>query len=53
LLEENAKLLAALETVMSMDVKGHELRDRLQFSPAGREIIEQVNAAIARVKGVE
>lgn len=40
-------LLAALGRIMQMDVKGHALQDRLQFSPAGRAILEQCQAAIA------
>ncbi|MGL6045238.1 MAG: hypothetical protein ACRC02_02115, partial [Vogesella sp.] len=40
-------LLAALGCIMQMDVKGHALQDRLQFSPAGRAILEQCQAAIA------
>lgn len=47
------QLLAALERIMQMDVNGHALQDRLQFSPAGRAILEQCQAAIAiaAVKG--
>jgi hypothetical protein len=44
------KLLAALETLMLMDVKGHALQDRLQFSTAGRAILERARAAIAKAK---
>lgn len=39
---------AALRTVMRMDVKGHQLQDRLQFSDPGRAIINQCNEALAR-----
>jgi len=44
-------LLAALQTILAIDVKGHELRDRLQFSTDGRAIIEQCNKAIAKAIG--
>lgn len=40
-------LVAALQMVMTMDVKGHQLQDRLQFSDPGRAILSQVNAALA------
>lgn len=43
-------LLKALSSVMTMDVKGQQFQDRLQFSSAGREILEQCNAAIAACK---
>ena len=46
------ELLAALERVLSMDVKGHELRDRLQFSRSGREILHECNSALTSVKAV-
>lgn len=37
---------AALNAVMTMDVNGHHLQDRLQLSTKGREILEKVNAAL-------
>lgn len=46
-------LLAALQAVLRIDVKGHQLQDRLQFSVAGRDILEQALAAIAKVEGVK
>lgn len=46
-------LLAALQAVLRIDVKGHQLQDRLQFSAAGRDILEQALAAIAKVEGVK
>lgn len=42
------ELLEALTLVMRMDVKGHELQDRLQFSTAGRKILDRAVAAIAK-----
>ena len=48
---QNAALIAALERVLRMDVKGHELQDRLQFSETGRDILAQAHAAIAAAKG--
>lgn len=45
-------LLHALNTLMRMDVKGHELQDRLQFSDTGRAILEQCQNAINKAKGV-
>lgn len=44
---ERDALANALRTVMTMDVKGHQLQDRLQFSTPGREILEQCNSALA------
>lgn len=41
-------LLAALQAVLRIDVKGHQLQDRLQFSEAGRDILEQALATIAK-----
>lgn len=45
------ELLEALEAVMSMDVKGHALRERLEFSTSGRELLGKVKAAITKAKG--
>jgi hypothetical protein len=47
LIGQRNALKATLEAVMRMDVRGHELRDRLQFSDAGRAILAQVAAANA------
>jgi hypothetical protein len=44
----NAELLAALRALMALDVKGHALADRLQFSDAGRALLDQCRAAISR-----
>jgi hypothetical protein len=41
-------LLAALRALMALDVKGHTLADRLQFSDAGRALLDQCRAAIDR-----
>jgi hypothetical protein len=51
LLSAAPDLLAALQTLMAMDVKGHALADRLQFSDKGRAILNQARAAIARATG--
>jgi hypothetical protein len=42
------ELLEALRALMALDVKGHALADRLQFSDAGRALLAQCRAAIAR-----
>lgn len=44
-------LLEALETIMRMEVKGHQLQDRLQFSDKGRTILNKARAALAKAKG--
>jgi len=44
-------LLEALQSLLNMEVKGHTLLDRLQFSTAGRDIAYTVNAAIAKATG--
>lgn len=41
-------LLDALRAILTMDVKGHQLQDRLQFSTPGRALLDQCNAAIAQ-----
>lgn len=41
---------AALDAVMTMDVRGHQLQDRLQFSTKGREILDKVKAALQATK---
>jgi len=41
-------LLDALQALMALDVKGHALADRLQFSDAGRALLDQCRAAIAK-----
>lgn len=47
---ERDELLAALCSVLSIDVKGYQFQDRMQFSSAGRAILDQCNAAIYRIK---
>lgn len=56
--EANARLIAAapelleaLQALMSIEVNGHELQDRLQFSTPGRAILDQCRAAINKAKG--
>ena len=44
-------LLAALEALIRMQVKGHDLIDRMQFSDEGRTISAQVLGAIAKARG--
>ena len=51
LINQRDELRAALGTVMRMDVRGHQLQDRLQFSDPGRAILHQVNSALARASG--
>lgn len=46
-------LLAALQSLLAMPVKGHALADRLQFSDSGRAILDQARAAIARATGAD
>lgn len=41
------QLADALRVLTRLDVKGHALIDRLQFSDAGRALVEQVKAALA------
>ena len=43
-----ADLLAALRALMALDVKGHTLADRLQFSDSGRALLDQCRAAIEK-----
>lgn len=40
------ELLAALRAIMTMPVNGHALQDRLQFSDAGRAILNQCQSVI-------
>jgi len=42
------ELLAALQALMALDVKGHALADRLQFSNSGRALLNQCRAAITK-----
>ena len=45
--DNEKQLIAALKSILNMPVKGHALQDRLQFSTAGREIMDQALDAIA------
>ena len=36
----------ALLSLITLDVKGHDLLERLQFSTKGRGMLEKVNAAL-------
>lgn len=46
------KLLEALQWLLAMDVRGHSLGDRMQFSSAGRELLAKANVAITEAKGM-
>ncbi len=39
----------ALEALLNMDVNGHALQDRLQFSDKGRALLEQARAALVNL----
>lgn len=41
-------LLEALQSLLRLQVKGHDLQDRLQFSDAGRDVLAKCRAAIER-----
>jgi len=45
--DNSTALRKALTALMQLDVAGHQLQDRLQFSTAGREILHQCQAALA------
>ena len=42
----NVRLTEALQALLNMDVNGHTLQDRLQFSDKGRVLLEQARAAL-------
>ena len=44
-------LLKALNAVLQMPVKGHDLQDRMQFTEEGRRVFALATAAIAKAKG--
>jgi hypothetical protein len=44
-------LLDALESLAHLQVKGHALIDRLQFSDEGRALSDKITRAIAKAKG--
>ena len=39
-------LTEALQALLNMDVNGHALQDRLQFSAKGRALLKQARAAL-------
>lgn len=41
-------LIEALQSLLRLQVKGHDLQDRLQFSDSGREVLAKCRAAIER-----
>lgn len=45
------ELLAALKALSSLEVRGHALIDRLQFSDEGRALASQITKAIAKATG--
>lgn len=45
------QLLEALKALCGMQVKGHDLIDRLQFSQEGRIVLDKIEAAIAKAEG--
>lgn len=51
LIAQRDELRDALDTVMRMDVRGHQLQDRLQFSDPGRAILHQATSALAHAAG--
>lgn len=42
------ELLDALQALMALDIKGHALADRLQFSDSGRALLGQCRAAVMK-----
>lgn len=55
---DNANLIAsapdlydALVALSNLQIKGHSLIHRLQFSDEGRELSEKINSAIRRARG--
>lgn len=45
------ELLEALVDLSQLEVKGHSILDRLQFSETGRALAAKVTAAIMKAKG--
>ena len=43
-------MVDALTSILEMDVKGHALRERLQFSTLGRKLLDKADKALATVK---
>lgn len=46
------EVFTALIDLISMEIKGHTLMSRLQFSNEGRSLAEKITAAISKHKGV-
>lgn len=44
-------LLEALEELANLEVKGHSIIDRLQFTNAGRALSDKILNAIIKAKG--
>ncbi len=42
----NVRLTEALQALLNMNVNGHALQDRLQFSDKGRALLKQARAAL-------
>ena len=42
------ELLEALQSLLRLQVRGHELQDRLQFSDTGRDVLAKCRAAVER-----
>ena len=51
--DSQASLIDALHAVLTLEVKGHELRDRLQFSETGRVLLAQCDSAMNAALGVQ
>ena len=51
--DNEKSLIAALEALLYMKVKGHDLIDRMQFSKEGRDISQQCLDAINSTKNKE
>lgn len=45
------ELLEALEALANLEVKGHTLVDRLQFSSEGRALSDKITTALAKARG--
>lgn len=44
-------MVQAIESLLSMDIKGHTLAERLQFSDSGRALLEKANSALKLARG--
>lgn len=45
LIEDRRLLADALSAVITMEVRGHQMQDRLQFSDTGRAILTKIDSA--------